>query len=156
MVKEGDKLPSEQLYEGSTENKIDSAELFKNRKGILLGFQGAFTPVCSQKHLPGFIERMHDLKVKEHDYVVCVTVNDPFVTTAWAKNFNLPSNVRVISDPYAKFTKAIGMDKDFPGLGVRSKRYTFVVENNVIKKVFEEPDGEGGTISLAENVIKNI
>lgn len=156
MVKEGDKLPSEQVYEGSVDNKVDSSELFNNRKGILLGFKGAFTPVCSQKHLPGFVDKMMDLKVKGYDYVVCVTVNDPFVTTAWAKNFNLPSNVRVISDPCARFTKAIGMEKDFPGLGIRSKRYTLVVENNVIRKVFEEPDGESGTVSMAENVIKNL
>lgn len=156
MCKEGDQLPNETLYEGSVENQVNFNDVFKNRKGILLGFQGAFTPVCSNQHLPGFIKNMNKLKEKGYDYVVCVTVNDPFVTTAWAKNFDLPSNVRVLSDPYARFTRAIGMEQEFPGLGVRSKRYTMVIDNNVVRKLFEEPDGKSGTISLADNVLQQI
>lgn len=89
--------------------------------------------------------------------IACVTVNDAFVANAWAESLGAQNKVRILADPLAEFTKAIHMDKELPPLGgVRSKRYTMIIEDNVVKKVFEEPDGTGLTCSLADNVLKNI
>ena len=107
--------------------------------------------------MPGFIKNIDQVKAKGYDTVVCVTVNDAFVTGAWAKDRGAEGKVRILADPLAEFTKAIKMDKDIPPLGgVRSKRYTLLVEDNVITKVFEEPDGTGLSCSLADNVLKSL
>ncbi len=107
--------------------------------------------------MPGFIKNIDKVRAKGYEVVACVTVNDPFVTGAWAKDRQADNKVRVLADPTAEFTKAIHMDKNIPPLGgVRSKRYTLVIENNVVQKVFEEPDGTGGTCSLADNVLQNL
>ncbi|RNA20373.1 peroxiredoxin prdx5 [Brachionus plicatilis] len=152
MLKEGDQLPNEDVYEGSVENKFSIHQLFENKKGILLGFQGAFTPICSKHHLPSYIDRLNQLKEKGFDYVVCVMVNDPFVTSEWEKVYNLPSNIRLIADPRATFTKAIGMDQEFSELGLRSKEYAMIIDNNRVKKLLIEPDPKYTSISLAESV----
>jgi 2-Cys peroxiredoxin 5 len=110
-----------------------------------------------KSHLPGFIKNIDQVRAKGYETVVCVTVNDAFVTSAWAKDRQAEGKVRVLADPQAEFTKAISMEKDLPPLGgVRSKRYTMLVEDNVVKRVFEEPDGTGGSCSLADNVLKNL
>lgn len=97
------------------------------------------------------------MKAKGYETIICVTVNDPFVTSAWSKDRQAENKVRILADPSAEFTKAIQMDKLLPPLGgVRSKRYTIIVEDNVVKKVFEEPDGTGLSCSLADNVLKHI
>jgi peroxiredoxin 5 len=89
--------------------------------------------------------------------VACVTVNDAFVTGAWAKDRGAEGKVHILADPLAEFTKAIKMDKDIPPLGgVRSKRYTIIIDDNIVKKVFEEPDGTGLSCSLVDNVMKQL
>lgn len=105
--------------------------------------------------MPGFIKNIDSVHGKGYDVVACVTVNDAFVTGAWAKDLKAGDKVRILADPSGEFTKAINMDKNIPPLGgVRSKRYTLLVEDNVVKKVFEEPDGTGLTCSLADNVMQ--
>ncbi len=107
--------------------------------------------------MPGFINNIEEVRGKGYDVVACVTVNDAFVAGAWAKDTQAEGKVRILADPSAEFTKAIGLDIDLPPLGgVRSKRYTLIVEDNVVKKVFVEPDGTSGTCSLANNVLKQI
>ena len=156
-IKEGTKLPNSVLYENTPANKVSVHDLFAGKKGIIIGVPGAFTPTCSNSHLPGFIKNIDQVRAKGYQEVICVTVNDAFVTGAWAKDRQAENKVRVLADPSAEFTKAIGMDKNLPPLGgVRSKRYTIIVEDNVVKQVFEEPDGTGATCSLAENVLKKI
>lgn len=152
MIKLGDQLPNEDVYEGGIDNKLSFHNLFENKKGILLGFQGAFTPVCSKQHLPSYIGRLNQLKEKGYDYVVCVMVNDPYVTSEWEKVYNLPSNIRLIADPRASFTKAIGMEEEHPELGLRSKRYAMIIDNNRVKKILIEPDPKYPSISLSESV----
>ena len=159
MVVEGDRLPNCVLYEDSPANQVNVHDLFAGKKGILLGVPGAFTPTCSNSHLPGFIRHAEAVRAKGYDIVVCVTVNDPFVTAAWAKDREAEGKVRVLADTCAEFTKAIGMDSDKPVLGgVRSNRYTMIVEDNVITKLFVEPVAAGGgaSCSLVENVLKFI
>ena len=111
-----------------------------------------------QSHLPGFIKNIEEVRSKGYSVLACVTVNDPFVTEAWGKELQADGKVRILADPLATFTKAINMEKEIPplGQGVRSKRYTILVEDNVVKSVFEEPDGTGATCSLADNVLKNL
>ena len=107
--------------------------------------------------MPGFIKNIEQVHGKGYEVVACVTVNDPFVTAAWGKELKADGKVRILADPKAEFTKQIQMDKDLPPLGgIRSKRYTMLIEDNVVTKVFEEPDGTGATCSLATNVLKNL
>jgi peroxiredoxin 5 len=106
-------------------------------------------------HLPGYIKNIDQVHAKGYEVVACVTVNDAFVTGAWSQSLNATGKVRILADPSAEFTKAIKLDKDIPPLGgVRSKRYTLVIDDNVVKKVFEEPDGTGLSCSLHDNVLK--
>lgn len=145
------------MFKDSPGNQIKIRDLFAGKKGILLGVPGAFTPTCSNNHLPGFINNFEAVKSKGYDVIACVTVNDAFVTGAWAKDRQAEGKVHILADPQAEFTKAINMDKDLPVLGgIRSKRYTMIIEDNIVKKVFEEPDGTGASCSLADNVLKNI
>ena len=107
--------------------------------------------------MPGFIKNIEAVHAKGYDTIVCVCVNDPFVAAAWAAERQATGKVRVLADPNAEFTRAIHMDTDIPPLGgVRSKRYTMIVDDNVVKQVFEEPDGTGASCSLADNILKHI
>lgn len=153
----GSKLPAGELFEDSPATKVNVHELFAGKKGILIGVPGAFTPTCSNSHLPGFINNIEEVRSKGYEVVACMTVNDPFVTGAWGKSLQADNKVRILADPAATFAKAINMEKDIPLLGgVRSKRFTMLIEDNVVKSVFEEPDGTGATCSLAPNVLKNL
>jgi len=154
MSLEGSIVPSTLLFEKSPENKVKLTDLFHNKKGILIGVAGAFTPNCSTSHLPGFINNYEELRSKGYDTIVCVSVNDPYTTEAWAQQCGASGKVRVLADPMAEFTRAIKMDKDFPTLGLRSKRFTALIENNVFRKVFVEPDGMGVSVSSVDNVMK--
>jgi len=158
-VKPGDKIPSEPVFEGSPANKVNLAELFgKSKKGILFAVPGAFTPTCSKSHLPGFVEKADALKAKGVDLIVCVSVNDPFVMEAWGKAHNATGKIRMLADPSGAFTKAIDMELDLSKVlgNIRSKRYSLVIENGVVKKANIEPDGAGATCSLAPEILNQV
>ena len=118
-------------------------ELTKGKKVVLFAVPGAFTPTCSEKHLPGFVEQAEAIKAKGVDAILCVAVNDPFVLSAWEKARNVGGKVNILSDGNAEFTRAIGLDLDASGfgLGTRSKRYAMVVDDGVVKalKVEDAP-----------------
>jgi len=147
-------VPDVAVYEKTPDNKIKLSEIFKGKKGILLGVAGAFTPECSSKHLPGFINKFDELRSKGFDTIVCLSVNDVYAMEAWSENCGAKGKVRFVADPNAEFTQAIHMDKKFPHLGVRTKRFTAIIEDGVFKKVFDEPDGMKVTVSSVDNVIK--
>jgi len=158
-IKAGDKLPSINLYEGNPGNKVNIAELFANvKKGIIFAVPGAFTPGCSKTHLPGFVEKFDAIKAKGVDVIACISVNDPFVMEAWGDAQKATGKIRMLADTNGEFTKAISMEIDLSAaLGtVRSKRYSLLVENGVVKKVNVEPDGKGLTCSLAPEILKQI
>ena len=160
-IKEGEKLPSSELFfidNNKTLNKINSNSLFKGQKAILIGVPGAFTNVCSAKHLPGYVKNYDVAKKKGITKIVCVSVNDPNVMKAWGENQNVKDKIFMASDPFCKFTKLIGaeVDKIEKGLGIRSVRYTMLIENEIIKKIKEEEDTGTCEISAAENFIANI
>jgi len=159
-IKKGDKIPSIDFFylDESGPKKIKSNELLKNHKAIIIGVPGAFTKVCSAKHLPGYINNFEQAQKKGITKIICVSVNDPNVMKAWGENQNVGNKIFMASDPYCEFTKSIGteIDRTEKGLGMRSARYTMLVENNVIKIIKLEEDTGQCEISAAENFIKEI
>ena len=159
-IKEGEKLPlAEFFYLGNSGiQKIKSIDLFKNQKVILIGVPGAFTKVCSAQHLPGYVKHFQIAKNKGISKLICVSVNDPNVMKAWGDSQKVEGKICMAADPYCEFTKLIGaeIDRTERGLGIRSTRYTMLVENNLVKIIKEEQDTGMCEISAAENFIKGI
>ncbi len=159
-IKVGDKLPSSELFYLDKNNnlkKIDILDLCKN-KSIILGMPGAFTKTCSSIHLPGYIKNFDQARRKGISKIVCIAVNDPNVMKAWGENQNAGDKVFMAGDPFLKFTKAIGaeVDKSEKGLGLRSNRYTILVENGEVKKIEEEKETATCELSSADNFLKAI
>ena len=160
-IKVGDKLPSSELFyldQNNEVKKIDILSLCKNNKTIILGMPGAFTKTCSAIHLPGYIKNYDLASEKGVQKILCIAVNDPNVMKAWGESQNVGNKILMVGDPYLKFTKAIGaeVDKSVKGLGIRSNRYTMLVENELVKKVEEEKDTVSCELSAAENFLKSI
>ena len=159
-IKEGDKIPSIDFFylDESGPKKIKSTELLNNHKAIIIGVPGAFTKVCSAKHLPGYVNNFEQAQKKGITKIICVSVNDPNVMKEWGENQNVGNKIFMAADPYCEFTKSIGteIDRTEKGLGMRSARYTMLVENNVIKTIKLENDTGHCEISAAENFIKEI
>jgi len=139
---EGDALPSVDVDEGKPGETVNILELFKGKTGILFAVPGAFTPTCSEKHLPGFIEDAEALKAAGAEVVACVSVNDPFVMAAWGKDRGAEGKVRMLADTKCELTKALDMELDATAkLGsVRSQRYAMLVRDGTIKKLGKDDD----------------
>ena len=159
-IKEGDQLPLSEFFylDSNGPQQIKSLDLFKNQKAIVIGVPGAFTKVCSAKHLPGYVDNFELAKQKGVTKIICISVNDPNVMKAWGESQKVEGKIFMAADPYGKFTKLIGaeINRTDKGLGMRSSRYTMLVENNVIKTIKQEEDTGKCEISAAENFIKNI
>ncbi|XP_047462401.1 peroxiredoxin-5, mitochondrial [Mugil cephalus] len=160
-IQVGEQLPSVEVQEGEPGNKVAMDQLFKGKKGVLFAVPGAFTPGCSKTHLPGFVQQAEDLKSKGIQEVACVSVNDAFVMAAWGKEHGADGKVRMLADPTGAFTKAVDLlldsDQIVQVLGnKRSKRYSMLVEDGVVKKINVEPDGTGLTCSLASNILSEL
>jgi len=123
------------------------------KKIIIFAVPGAFTPGCSKTHLPGFVRKADELKSKGVAEVYCVSINDPFVMAAWGKDREADGKVRMLADPTGAFTDALELSVDLPVLGgKRSKRYSMVVEDGVVKELNVEPDNTGLSCSLADHI----
>ena len=159
-LKENDNIPNSEIFilENGEPTKKNIEELLKGKKAVIFGLPGAYTSVCSSKHLPGYINLYQQFKDKGIDYIICVSVNDPFVMNAWGKENNVGDKIIMVGDPFLNFTKAIGaeVDKSGRGLGVRSNRYTMLVDNMKVIKLQEEKDTGSCEISAAENFLKLI
>ena len=157
-IKEGEKLPSVDLCEGSPGDKVNVAELFAGKKGILFAVPGAFTPGCSKTHLPGYVQDVEKYQAKGVEVIACVSVNDPFVMGAWGEAHSAGGKVRMLADPRAEFTKAIDMELDATGIlgNIRSKRYSLIIEDGVVKSVNVEPSGTGLTCSLSNVLLSQL
>ena len=159
-IKENEKIPSSEVFmlENGEPIKKNIENLLKNKKTVLFGLPGAYTSVCSVKHLPGYIKNSEKYKQKGVDQIICVSVNDPFVMNAWGKENNVGDKIIMVGDPFLNFTKAIGaeVDKSGRGLGIRSNRYTMLVENLKVIKLQEEKDTGSCEISAAENFLELI
>ena len=156
-LKENDNIPNSEFFimENGSPVKKNTLEFFKNKKLVLFGLPGAYTSVCSAKHLPGYVDNFEKYKAKGVDYIVCVSVNDPFVMDAWGKTHNVKDKILMMADPFLDFTKAIGadVDKSARGLGMRSNRYTMLIDNLKVVKLQEEEDAGACEISAAENFL---
>ncbi len=159
-LKENDNVPNSEIFilENGEPAKKNIEGLLKSKKAIIFGLPGAYTSVCSAKHLPGYINLYQQFKDKGIDYIICVSVNDPFVMNAWGKENKVGDKIIMMGDPFLNFTKAIGaeVDKSGRGLGVRSNRYTMLVDNMKVIKLQEEKDTGSCEISAAENFLKLI
>ena len=153
----GDKVPDVKVYTFSEKGPeaTTSAEVLGHGKVVLFAVPGAFTPTCSDHHLPGFVMRAEDLRAKGADSIVCVSVNDPFVMGAWGEDQNVGSSVVMLADGNGEFTEAMGLTMDGSGFGLgalRSQRYAAVIEDGVITWLAVEP-GPGLTVSSADEVL---
>lgn len=146
-IKPGDQIPSvtiKRLGTGGMED-LNIADYIAGRTVVLFAVPGAFTPTCAQKHLPSYIDNAKDIKAKGVDEIICLAVNDPFVMKHWSEMAGAQGIVTLLPDGNAEFTKAIGMEMDGSGagLGTRSKRYSMVIENGVVKDLqVEDKAGE--------------
>ena len=157
-IKENDQIPNVDVFvmENGEPVKKNTQRLLKDKKVVIFGLPGAYTSVCSAKHLPGYVNMFEQYKEKGIDHIICISVNDPFVMSAWGKEHNVEDKILMIGDPFLNFTKGIGadVDKSARGLGIRSNRYTMLVDNLKIVKLQEEADTGSCEISAAENFIK--
>ncbi len=156
-IKVGDTIQSATLHTmtGDGPKPITTDEIFKGKKVVLFAVPGAFTPGCSNTHLPGYVVHADDIKAKGVDTIACVAVNDAFVMDAWGKTQNA-DNLLMLGDGNGDFTKALGLELDGSGfgLGQRSKRYSMVVEDGKVTALNVEPDGAGIQESTAEKILE--
>tara|TARA_B100002051_G_scaffold247633_1_gene256837 strand:+ start:592 stop:1080 length:489 start_codon:yes stop_codon:yes gene_type:complete len=160
-VKIGDDLPSALVYFLDNSNlvqKKDIRDFTVGGKTIIFGLPGAFTSVCSAKHLPGFVKSYETALKKGVQNILCISVNDPFVMQAWGDKNNVGNKIKMLGDPFCEFTKLMGLetDKSAKGLGIRSSRYTMLVDEGKIYKISVEADTGECKISSAENFLGEI
>ena len=158
-IKVGDKIPEGTLTQMTEKGPapISTSELFGGKKVVLFAVPGAFTPTCSAKHLPGFVQNADAIKAKGADTIACMAVNDVFVMNAWGKDQNVGDKVMMLADGSGSFAKALGVELDLNamGLGTRAKRYSMLVDNGVVKQLnLEEPGAF--KVSDADTMLKQI
>ena len=156
MIKVGDKIPAMKLMIATAEGprEADTADLFGPGKTVLFATPGAFTPTCSAKHLPGFVEHQAAIKAKGADRIICMAVNDAFVMGAWAKD-QKTVDIIMLADGSAAFTKALGLELDLVarGLGIRSQRFALITQDGIVTHLAIEEPG-GFDVSRAEAVLE--
>lgn len=167
MIAVGQTLPPGKLMESTSfdettgcplpPREVDVTEACKDKKIVIFGLPGAYTPTCSAKHVPSYIQNADALKAKGVDEVWCVTTNDAFVMAAWGKQLGVNGKVRMLADGSAKYVKELGLDQDLSarGMGVRSSRYAMIVDRGVVKGLFVEEPGKY-EVSSAEAVLKHL
>ena len=158
-IKVGDKVPSAtlmQMKDGGPK-PVKTDDLFAGKKVVVFALPGAFTPTCSAKHLPGFVQNADALKQKGIDAVACISVNDAFVMGAWGDQQGAGDKVMMLADGNGDFTRAVGLEMDGSrfGMGKRSQRYAMVVDNGVVKELNVEEPG-AFAVSSAEHVLKQL
>ena len=150
-IKVGDTLPAATLrtiVDGAV-TEVATGDLFKGKTVALFAVPAAYTRTCSTKHLPGYLANADALKAKGVDTIVCMAVNDAFVMNAWGKDRNVGGTVMMLGDGNADLTRALGLDKDSTanGMGIRSQRFSMVVEDGVLKSLDIDPPGQFGATS---------
>ena len=156
-IQAGDRLPEvplQRIREGV--ETVDTRTLFDGKKVVLFAVPGAFTPTCSERHLPGFVEHFDEFREKGID-VACMSVNDPFVMQAWGKSQDVPEGLMMLADGNGDFTRALGLEMDASayGMGTRSRRFALYAEDGVVKQLHVESPGEY-RVSSAEYVLSQL
>ena len=158
-IKVGDSIPSMKLMIGTAEGpkEVSTDDLFKGKKVVMFAVPGAFTPTCSVKHLPGFVQNVDAIKAKGVDTVICIAVNDAFVMGVWAKDQGVGDKIVMLADGSAALTKALGLELDLTGrhLGIRSQRYALVAEDGKVTHLAVEAPG-GFEVSKAESILASL
>ena len=158
-IKEGDKVPDVKVTEmvDGKPTPTTLAELSAGKRVVVFAVPGAFTPTCSMKHLPGFVEQHDALKKKGADEIACLAVNDAFVMDAWGKNSNAGGKVRMLADGNGELTRALGLGMDASGFGMgqRSQRYAMILRDGKVEALMVEP-GPGLNASSAESVLARL
>ena len=156
MIKVGDRLPDAQFNVPTSEGMkpMRTGDVFAGKTVALFAVPGAFTPTCSARHLPSFREAAAELKAKGVDAIACTAVNDHFVMGAWAKDQGVVDDILMLSDGSGEFARAVGLDADFSkfGMGPRSKRYSMLVKDGVVRELNVEEAGEY-KVSSAEHLL---
>jgi len=154
----GDRIPSVTLKQLTSEGvkEFTTDEIFRGKRVVLIAVPGAFTPACSQRHLPGYVDKATDIKAKGIDEIACVAVNDAFVMGAWGRDQKAEGKVRMLADGSGDLTRALGLELDLSkgGLGVRSKRYSMLVDDGVVKSLNVEQQPGQVDLSGVEAMLK--
>ena len=157
-IQQGDRLPEATLHtmRDGRPTAVTTSELFSGKKVVMFAVPGAFTPTCSEAHLPGYVVQADAIKAKGIDVIICVAVNDAFVMGAWGKAGNADA-LTMVGDGNGDFTKAIGLEMDGSGFGLgrRSQRYAMVIEDGVVNTLAVEAGGQLD-VSSAESILKNL
>ena len=157
-IQQGDRLPEATLHtmRDGRPTAVTTGELFSGKKVVMFAVPGAFTPTCSEAHLPGYVVQADAIKAKGIDDIICVAVNDAFVMGAWGKAGNADA-LTMVGDGNGDFTKAIGLEMDGSGfgLGTRSQRYAMVIEDGVVNTLAVQAGGQLD-VSSAESILKNL
>ena len=159
-IKAGDRLPSVTLHEMGAEGPqpVTTDELCRGRRVVLFGVPGAFTPTCSNAHVPGFLANAHAIRAKGVDEIACLSVNDAFVMGAWADSQNTGTEIRMLADGDGAFAEAAGLVLDLTGhgLGVRSQRFAIVARDGVVERIEVEPDPTEAEATGAERTLEHL
>lgn len=163
MIKIGDRLPEATLSESiefgdacpMSPKSVKVSESVKGKKIIIFGLPGAYTPTCSAKHVPGYVDHIDDFHNKGVHEVWCIAVNDGYVMAAWGQDQDSIGKVRMLGDGSAELTKKLGLDIDIPGMGVRIKRCSMLIEDGVVTKLNVEAPGKF-TVSDAATMLKSL
>ncbi|MGQ4659207.1 redoxin family protein [Lysobacter sp. F6437] len=157
-IQVGDRLPEiplQRIQNGGVET-VDTNTLFSENNVVIFAVPGAFTPTCSERHLPGFVEHFEAFRAKGIE-VACMSVNDPFVMQAWGESQDVPDGLMMLADGNAEFTRALGLELDASGygMGTRAKRFALYAEQGVVKQLHVEAPGEY-RVSSAEHVLSQL
>ena len=159
-IKAGDRLPSVTLHEMGAEGPqpVSTDDLCRGRRVVLFGVPGAFTPTCSNAHVPGFLANAHAIRAKGVDEIACLSVNDAFVMGAWADSQNTGTEIRMLADGDGAFAEAAGLVLDLTGhgLGVRSQRFAIVARDGVVERIEVEPDPTEAEATGAERTLEHL
>ena len=152
-----DQVPDTEIFHlvDGEPQKSNLREILGNGKIILFGLPGAFTSTCSKLHLPGFVANSDQIKAKGIQNIFCISVNDPYVMNAWGELNNTGNKIKMLSDPYLLFTKAIGaeVDRNLKGMGIRSNRYAMVIENLKVINIQVEKETKECGLTSAESLL---
>ena len=155
-----DQVPDTEIFHlvDGEPQKSNLREILGNGKIILFGLPGAFTSTCSKLHLPGFVANADQIKTKGIQNIFCISVNDPYVMNAWGEINNTGNKIKMLSDPYLLFTKAIGaeVDRNSKGMGIRSNRYAMVIENLKVINIQVEKETKECGLTSAESLLDNL
>ncbi|MDA9752948.1 peroxiredoxin [Candidatus Pelagibacter sp.] len=159
-IKVKDQIPDTEIFQlvDGEPKKSKLRDIISNGKIVLFGLPGAFTSTCSKLHLPGFVSNADKIKAKGIENIFCLSVNDPYVMNGWGEINNTGNKIKMLSDPYLLFTKAIGaeVDRNSKGMGIRSNRYLMVIENFTVVNIHEEKETKECGLTSAETLLDSL